>query len=57
MSLNKKYQRGQGVLEYLILTSLIGIFCLMAFKKMGGHIKTRLENINTHINKNITIPK
>ncbi|MFT6633563.1 MAG: hypothetical protein ACJAS4_003534, partial [Bacteriovoracaceae bacterium] len=28
-----KNQKGQGVMEYVILTGLVGIFCLAAVKK------------------------
>lgn len=48
-------QKGQGVMEYLILTSLIGIFCLVAVKQFGDVIKTRINNMKSHITKNITI--
>lgn len=48
-------QKGQGVLEYVILTGLIGIFCLVAVKSFGGVIKTRIEKMKEHVTKNITI--
>jgi len=44
-----KNQKGQGVLEYIILTSLIGIFCLVAIKKIGGSLNGELKKINTRI--------
>jgi len=50
-----KNQRGQGVLEYVILTGLIGIFCLIAVKQFGGVIKNRIENMREHVTKNIKI--
>ncbi len=42
-------QRGQGVLEYIILTSLIGIFCLVSVKQFGKVIETRINNMKTQI--------
>ena len=48
-------QKGQGVLEYIILTALVGIFCLMAVKKIGGSLNTRLNQIDKKITKVIRI--
>lgn len=50
-----KDQRGQGVLEYIILTALVGIFCLMAVKKIGTSLNTRLNQIDKKITKEIRI--
>ena len=44
-----KNQKGQGVLEYIILTGLIGIFCLAAVGKVGQTIKSKFGQINTQI--------
>lgn len=49
MRLKKLNQKGQGVLEYTILTALIGIFCLAAVKKIGKTMNTRLGHINQEI--------
>jgi hypothetical protein len=49
MKLRKMDQKGQGVLEYIILTSLIGIFCLAAVRKIGKSMNTRLKNINEQV--------
>lgn len=51
----KVRNKGQGVMEYLILTSLVGIFCLVAVKQFGEVIKTRIVKMKSHISKNITI--
>ena len=51
----KLNQKGQGMLEYIILTGLIGIFCLTAFKTMGKSLKTRVNNINSKITKELII--
>jgi hypothetical protein len=50
-----KNQKGQGVMEYIILTSLIGIFCLVAIKQFGETLQTRMEQMKKQIVKNIEI--
>ncbi len=48
-----KNDRGQGVMEYVIISSLVGIFCLVAVKEFGEVIKTRVNNMRQEIVKNI----
>lgn len=48
-------QKGQGVMEYVIISSLIGIFCLVAVKQFGGVLKTRINQMETKIVENINI--
>lgn len=48
-------QKGQGVMEYVLLTALIGIFCLGIVKKFGGTLKKRLEQIDRKITTEIQI--
>lgn len=50
-----KNQKGQGVMEYIILTGLIGIFCLAAVKTVGKTLKKELFDINNKIRKEIRI--
>lgn len=50
-----KNQKGQGVMEYIILTALVGIFCLAAVKKVGKSLNTRLNQINKQITNEIKI--
>jgi Flp pilus assembly pilin Flp len=50
-----KNQKGQAVMEYIILTALVGIFCLAAVKKIGKSMNTRLNHINKQITKEINI--
>ncbi len=38
-------QKGQGVMEYIILSALIGIFCLGAISKIGKRLETKGNNI------------
>jgi len=50
-----KSQQGQGVMEYVILTSLIGIFCLIAVKQFGNVVQKRIDYMKSEIVKNISI--
>ena len=50
-----KNQKGQGVMEYIILVGLIGIFCLGAVKKFGKSLDTRLNQIDKKIKQQIEI--
>ena len=49
MKKNKKRQQGQGVMEYVILSSLIGIFCLAVLKKYGEEIKSNIDYFSKKI--------
>jgi Tfp pilus assembly protein PilE len=48
-------QKGQGVMEYIIISSLVGIFCLVAIKQFGSVIQTRINDMKSHIVKNIKV--
>lgn len=48
-----KNQKGQGVMEYVIISSLVGIVCITAVKGFGGVIKERVEDMKASIVKNI----
>lgn len=50
-----KNQKGQGVMEYIILTGLIGIFCLAAVKKFGKSLNTRMNQIDKKIKNELVI--
>lgn len=50
-----KNQKGQGIMEYIILTGLVGIFCLVAVKQIGSSLKTRLNQMNSKIVEHIEI--
>ena len=49
--------RGQATLEYIIISSLIGIFCLFAMKRIGQVLEKRLNYIKTSITKNLPMDK
>jgi hypothetical protein len=46
-------QKGQGVMEYVIISSLVGIVCIVAVKGFGEVIKERVEDMKSSIVKNI----
>lgn len=48
-------QQGQGVMEYIILSSLVGIFCLVAVSQFGSVLQKRLENMKEKIVKEIPL--
>lgn len=48
-----KNENGQGVLEYLILSGLIGIFCLVAVKQFGMVIKERIDDMKQKVTAHI----
>ena len=48
-------QKGQGVMEYVILTSLIGIFCLVTVKQFGEVIEKRIDNMKQQVVKTIPL--
>ncbi len=48
-------QKGQGIMEYIILATLIGIFCLVTVSQFGKVLQKRVEYMKTMIVKNIKI--
>ncbi|MCB9093087.1 MAG: hypothetical protein H6621_01895 [Halobacteriovoraceae bacterium] len=47
--------RGQSVLEYIMLTGLIGVFSLFAVQKFGQQIERKFEAASERVNKTIKI--
>ena len=45
-----KNKNGQGVMEYIILSSLIGIFCLVAIRGYGVAVKKQINHVKKQIN-------
>lgn len=45
----KNKQKGQGVMEYVIISALIGIICLGAVKQYGGVIQNRMEYMRSQV--------
>lgn len=52
-----KNQKGQGIMEYVIISSLIGICCLAMVSSFGkvinGKIKTMKEKVDREVTVNI----
>jgi hypothetical protein len=48
-------QKGQGIMEYVIISSLIGICCLVAVKSFGEKIQLRIANMQSQIVENIDL--
>lgn len=57
MKMNKliKNQKGQGIMEYVIISSLIGVICLVAVKDFGGVIKKRVEYMQKRVVNEISM--
>ena len=52
-----KSQRGQALMEYVIVSGLVGIMCLVAVKQFGGVIKQRVNDMKAQIVENIELGK
>jgi Flp pilus assembly pilin Flp len=50
-----KNQKGQGIMEYVIISSLIGICCLVAVRQFGEVVQKRIENMKSQISSEITL--
>lgn len=50
-----KNQKGQGIMEYVIISSLIGICCLAAVKEFGGVVQKRIENMKSQIANEVVL--
>ncbi len=48
-------EAGQGVLEYVIIASLVGIFCLVAVKQFGSVVQKRINHMKQEIVTNIPL--
>jgi len=48
-------QKGQGIMEYVIISSLVGICCLVAVKEFGGVVQRRIDNMKSYIAQEISI--
>ncbi len=47
--------QGQGIMEYVIISSLIGICCLVAVKQFGEVIQKRIENMKSQVANEISL--
>jgi hypothetical protein len=51
----KNSQKGQSIMEYIIISSLIGIFSLVTMKQFGEVLKKRIEVMKQKITENISL--
>jgi hypothetical protein len=50
-----KNQKGQGIMEYVIISSLVGICCLVAVRQFGEVIQKRIENMKGQVTSEIQL--
>lgn len=50
-----KNEKGQGIMEYVIISSLVGICCLVAVRQFGEVIQKRINNMKGQISDEITL--
>jgi Flp pilus assembly pilin Flp len=50
-----KNEKGQGIMEYVIISSLIGICCLVAVRQFGEVVQKRVENMKSQVVNEIQI--
>jgi hypothetical protein len=48
-----KNEKGQGIMEYVIISSLVGICCLVAVRQFGDVIQKRIDNMKSQITEEI----
>lgn len=48
-----KSEKGQGIMEYVIISSLVGICCLVAVRQFGDVIQKRIDNMKSQITSEI----
>ena len=50
-----KNQKGQGIMEYVIISSLVGICCLVAVRQFGSVVQERIEEMKERVTKEIRV--
>ena len=48
-------QKGQGVLEYVIISGLIGVFCLVTISNFGETIRNKIKLMDKKVSSKIRI--
>lgn len=48
-------QKGQGIMEYVIISSLIGVVCLVAVKNFGKVIHERVNEMKERVTNEISV--
>jgi Tfp pilus assembly protein PilE len=51
----KKNQNGQALMEYVIVSALVGILSLVAVKQFGTVIQKRIQQMKAQIVENINV--
>ena len=46
-------QKGQGLMEYVIISCLVGVFCIIAVRKYGRTLKNYTKRMNTQLNREL----
>ena len=50
-------KKGQGTLEYIMISALIGVACLTVFSKFGKTLEEKVQMMNSKINKVLDMRK
>lgn len=50
-----KNEKGQGIMEYVIISSLVGICCLVAVRQFGEVVQKRIENMKSQVTNEIKL--
>jgi len=50
-----KNEKGQGIMEYVIISSLVGICCLVAVKQFGEVVQKRILSMKSQITEQIEL--
>jgi Flp pilus assembly pilin Flp len=50
-----KNEKGQGIMEYVIISSLVGICCLVAVRQFGDVVQKRIDNMKSQITEEIQL--
>ncbi len=53
--MKKLNERGQGLMEYMILTGLISVLCMLTVRNFGDTVKNKLQQATDKINRTIVI--
>lgn len=48
-------QKGQGIMEYVIISSLVGICCLVAVKQFGKVVQNRVDEMKEKVTEHIKV--
>ena len=55
MKAKLKDQRGQGLIEYMILLALVVLVCVTTTKSLGTKINGKFKEIRDHIDQSIPV--